>query len=153
MTILRTFVGNANDIAGDDQNKQNLKSFLANLTEASDQAAKTLEQARDTIKQAYVAIDDYRDLAKTGSDAVDKVATSIVSATEELTKASSQINLMLTRINDGDGTIGKFITDGRLYEELLDTSAQMQVMVAEMKTLMQAINERGLGKVWKKGAQ
>jgi len=150
---LRTFVGNANDIAGDDQNKQNVKIFLANLTQASDQAAKTLEQARETIKQAYVAIGDYRTLADTGTDAVEKVSASIVSVSEELTKASAQINVMLTSINEGEGTAGKFVTDARLYEELLDTGKQMQVLVAEMKTLMQAINERGLSRVWKKGAK
>jgi len=150
---LRTFVGNANDIAGDDQNKQNLKTFLLNLTEASDQAAQTLEQARDTIKQAYAAIGDYRTLASTGSNALEDVSASIVAATEELTKAGTQINVMLTGVNRGDGTIGKLVNDARLYEELLDTSEQLQVMVAEMKTLVEAINNRGLGKVWKKGAQ
>lgn len=149
---LRHFVGNANDIAGDDQNKKNLKAFLFNLTEASDKASKTLEQARDTLKQAYAAIGDYRDLAGTGMNALDKVSASIVAASEELTKAGTQMNVMLTSINRGDGTAGKFVTDARLYEELLDTSTQMQVMVTEMKTLMQAINDRGLSRVWKKGS-
>jgi phospholipid/cholesterol/gamma-HCH transport system substrate-binding protein len=149
---LRTFVGNANDIAGDDQNKQNLKAFLANLTQASSEASKAMEQARETLKQAYLAIGDYRVLADTGTNALDKVSTSIQAASEELTRAGAQINVMLTRINEGDGTIGKMVSDGRFYEELLDTSTQMQVLLEEMKTLMQAINERGLGKVWKKGA-
>jgi phospholipid/cholesterol/gamma-HCH transport system substrate-binding protein len=149
---LRTSVGNANDIAGDDQNKQNLKAFLANLTQASSEASKAMEQARETLKQAYLAIGDYRVLADTGTNALDKVSTSIQAASEELTRAGAQINVMLTRINEGDGTIGKMVSDGRFYEELLDTSTQMQVLLEEMKTLMQAINERGLGKVWKKGA-
>ena len=150
---LRTFVGNANDIAGDDQNKENLKAFLVNLTEASDQATKTLEQASETLKEAYVAIGDYRTLAGTGTDALNQVSASIVAVSEELTKASTQINVMLTGINGGKGTVGKLVTDARLYEELLDTSEQMQVMVTDLKALVKAINEKGLMRVLKKGTQ
>ncbi len=150
---LRTLVGNANDVAGDDENKQNLKTFLQNLTDASGQAAKTLEQARHTIDHAYAAIGDYRTLASTGTNALEKVSGSIASASEELTRASTQINVMLAGINEGNGTVGKLVNDARLYEELLDTSTQMQILVVEMKKLAQAINERGLGRVWKKGAK
>ena len=150
---LRTFVGNANDIAGDDQNKKNLKTFLANLTTASDQAAKTLEETRDTLKAAYAAIGDYRSLANTGTAALDKVCASIVTASEEIAKASSQMNVMLAGINKGDGTAGRFVNDARLYEELLDTSSQMQILVTDIKALIQAINDRGLMRVLKKGTQ
>ncbi len=150
---IRTLVGNANDVAGDDENKQNLKAFLQNLTTASGQAAKTLEQARNTIDHAYAAIGDYRTLAGTGTNALEKVSGSIVAASEQLTRASTQINVMLAGVNEGNGTVGKLINDARLYEELLDTSTQMQILVTEMKTLSQAINERGLGRVWKKGAK
>ncbi|NQV34201.1 MAG: MCE family protein [Phycisphaeraceae bacterium] len=143
---LRTFVGNANDIAGDDENKENLKTFLGNLTEASEQAARTLEEA-------YAAIGDYRVLAGAGKNAVDKVSASIVVASEELSKASSQLNVMLAGINEGDGTIGKLVNDARLYEELLDTSTQMQILVTDLKSLIQAINDRGLMRVLKKGTK
>ncbi|MCP4453157.1 MAG: MCE family protein, partial [Planctomycetes bacterium] len=122
---LRTFVGNANDIAGDDQNKENLKALLSNLTQASSQAAKALEETRDTLKQAQGAIGDYRILAGTGTNALDKVSASVVEASGELAKASSQITVMLTNINEGRGTAGKFVTDARLYEELLTTSSQL----------------------------
>jgi phospholipid/cholesterol/gamma-HCH transport system substrate-binding protein len=150
---LRTFVGNANDIAGDDQNKENLKIFLSNLTKASDQAAKTLEDTRDTLKQAYAAIGDYRTLANTGTTTLDKVSASIVAASEEIAKASSQMTVMLTGINKGDGTAGRFVNDARLYEELLVTSSQMQILVTDLKALIQAINDRGLMRVLKKGTK
>jgi phospholipid/cholesterol/gamma-HCH transport system substrate-binding protein len=150
---LRTLVGNANDVAGDDGNKQNLKTFFQNLTEASGQAAVTLKQARNTIEHAYAAIGDYRTLAGTGTDALEKVSGSIVAVSEEITRASVQVNVMLAGINQGNGTIGKLANDARLYEELLDTSTQMEILVTEMKKLSQAINERGLGRVWKKGTK
>ena len=138
--------------SGDHENKQNLKAFLGNLTQASGQAAKTLEEAQETIEQAYAAIGDYRTLADTGTNALDRVVTSVVTLSEELTRASSQVNVMVTGINNGQGTMGKFVNDARFYEELVDTSEQLQVLATEMKTLIQAINDRGLGKVWKKGA-
>jgi phospholipid/cholesterol/gamma-HCH transport system substrate-binding protein len=143
---LRTFVGNANDIAGDDQNKRNLKTFLFNLNQAS-------EQARDTLKQAHAAIGEYRKLADTGTNAMEDVSASIVASSEALTKASTQINVMLTGINKGNGTIGRLVTDARLYEELLDTSTQMQILVTDLKALTQAINDRGLMRVLKKGTK
>jgi phospholipid/cholesterol/gamma-HCH transport system substrate-binding protein len=150
---LRTFVGNANDIAGDDQNKENLKIFLSNLTKASDQAAKTLEETRATLKLAYAAIGDYRTLAGAGTNALDNISLSVVAASSELAKASSQITVMLTGINKGEGTAGRFVNDARLYEELLDTSSQMQILVTDIKALIQAINDRGLMRVLKKGTQ
>ncbi len=150
---LRIFVGNANDIAGDAQNKKNLKAFLVNLTRASDQATRTLEETRNTLKEAYAAIGDYRTLANTGTTALDRVATSIVDTSEEMAKASSQMTVMLTGINKGEGTAGRFVNDARLYEELLDTSSQLQILVTDAKALIQAINDRGLMRVLKKGTK
>lgn len=150
---LRLFVGNANDIVGNAQNKQNLKQFLTNLTKVS-------EQAGVTLKEASLAIEDYRQLASTGTKAIEhadsrlqEVVAAVVTTADHLSEASTQLNLLLMNVNQGDGTLGKFVNDGRLYEELLESTDQLQILMTEMRALLKAVNERGLGRVWKKGTQ
>jgi len=150
---LKQLVGNANDIVGDPNNKENVKAFMANLVEAS-------QQLSDTLAQAISAIDAYEQLAGTGSHTLQQadvkmaqLTDAIVSAAEELSRAGKQMRSILLKVNEDKGTLGKFVNDGRFYEELLDTTAQLQGLVEQLSATIEAVNEDGLKRVWKSGAR
>ncbi len=116
---LAKLVKNANDIIGDDENKESIKTALANLSEASNQATETLKEIQKFSAQ--------------GTD-----------TSQELSKAVIQLSVILEKINNGRGTIARFINDGKLYESLLENSEQVEVLLHNMKIFIEQSSNDGL---------
>lgn len=116
---LKALINNSNDIVGDPKNKENIKKTLANLAEASQQATKTIEEYR-------------------------QLAASMISMSEELSKTTGQLRLILEKVNSGQGTAAKLINDGRFYENMLENTQQMQILLEELKSFVSEAREKGL---------
>jgi len=116
---LGTLVNSANSILGDEKNRENIKTTLANLSDASKQATQTLKE----LQEFFTA----------GTD-----------AGAELSKALAELRLILEKVNSGQGTAAKLINDGRLYENLLENTQQMQVLLEELKAFMAKSRDKGL---------
>lgn len=116
---LGTLVNNANNILGDEKNRENIKTSLANLSDASKQATQTLKE----LQEFFTA----------GTD-----------ASAELSKALAELRLILEKVNSGQGTAAKLINDGRLYENLLENTQQTQVLLEELRAFMAKSRDKGL---------
>jgi len=116
---LKTLVNSSNDIVGDPNNKENIKNTLANLAEASQQTTKTIEEFR-------------------------QLAASMMGTSEELSKATEQLRLILEKVNSGQGTAAKLINDGRFYENMLENTQQMQTLLEELKLFISQARRKGL---------
>lgn len=152
---IRTFIGNANDVIGDPNNKRNIKATLANLTDATGSLTVTLREAALTMQDARKTLEDFRSLASTGTDTLknvdakaERLVVSMLNTTTELSKAISQMRLALEKINHGDGAAGRFINDGRLYESLLENTTQLNVLLKDFKELIDKISSKGLRSVY-----
>jgi len=152
---IRTFIGNANDVIGDPNNKRNIKATLANLTDATGSLTVTLREAALTMQDARKTLEDFRSLASTGTDTLknvdakaERLVVSMLNSTTELSKAISQMRLALEKINHGDGAAGRFINDGRLYESLLENTTQLNVLLKDFKELIDKISSKGLRSVY-----
>ncbi len=119
VTGLDLLIQNANDIIGDPNNKNNVKATLANLAQASKEASVTLEKFQQFSDAGVVAAD-------------------------ELDRTLKELKLILEKINTGEGTAAKFVNDGRLYEQLLENSNQLQEVLKEITTLTQGFNKKGI---------
>lgn len=123
---LRSFINNTNTIVGDPNTRGNLEKILANLADASEHAEATIEE--------------FRQFAASGN----KTFTAMVGTSEELSKSAAQLRLILEKINSGEGSAGRIINDGRLYENLLENSQQMEVLLEELKSFVSEAREKGL---------
>jgi len=109
-------IKNANEILGDKKNKQNLKNSLANLSEASKKATGALEEfQRFSIEAANTS--------------------------EQLSKTVAELRVILSKVNSGEGTAAKLVNDGRLYENLLESTEQLHMLIKEMKLFVQKSQE------------
>lgn len=63
----------------------------------------------------------------------DTLSGNLSRMTQQLGYASSRLDTLLSGVNQGRGTIGKFATDTTLYYELRDLSAAMKGLVAELQ--------------------
>jgi len=124
---LRTLTQNANDIIGDTDNKTNVKAALANVNAATQQARSTLS-----------SIQRFSDR---GGDTLEETA-------EKLNAALGEFQKTLASVNDGQGTAGRVINDGRLYENLLDSSQELQMALEQLKILAAEAREKGIKIKW-----
>jgi len=152
---INTFVANANDIIGDPDNKRNVKATLANLTDASHNFSVAMKEATKTMEDARKAIEDFRQLASTGTDALksvdgkaERLVVSFVNTSAEIGQAMSQLRLAMEKVNTGDGTAGRLINDARLYESLVESTFQLNVLLKDLKGLIDKISEKGLRSVY-----
>lgn len=144
ITSLKTLLDNANDIIGDPNNKQNLNKTLANLNEAS-------KQATQTIQRVESAIEEFRKFAVAGTDTLhsvdakaEKLITALIETSDELSKATSELRLILEKVNTGQGTVAKLVNDGRLYESLLKATEQIQLLLEDVKSFIADARSKGV---------
>ena len=137
-------IANANDIIGSPNNKENLQIMLANLTKAS-------EQARETMQQAKQTIEEFRKFAVAGTTTLtnvdakaEKLVVAMVETSEEIGKAATRLRQILETINDGQGSAAKLINDGRFYENLLENTRQLQLLLAEIKSFVAQARDKGV---------
>ena len=123
---LGKLVTNANDVIGTPESKENLRKVVANLSQATGKATEALEQFR-LLSAAGTATLQNADTRMEG------VFAGIAGASEELSKAAAQLRTLLEKINTGQGSFGKFVNDGRLYENLLENTEQLKVLLEELK--------------------
>ncbi|MBN1358943.1 MAG: MCE family protein [Sedimentisphaerales bacterium] len=149
------FISNANDIIGDDENKGNIKDTLAHLSEATKNASTAMEKATEMMADAERTLADFRTLATTGTETAKSVDAkaqrlvgALIGATGEVSRAVAQLRLALEKVNEGQGTAGKLVTDGKLYENLLESTEQLNVLLKDFKDLIDKVSEKGIRSIY-----
>jgi phospholipid/cholesterol/gamma-HCH transport system substrate-binding protein len=127
---IAAFADNANAIIGDDQNKTNIKKMLANIETATAQADATLK----SIQQ----------FSDTGAEKVRVLGDQMGLVAQQLEGALSEFRQVMARIESGEGTAGKLVNDGRLYENLLESSRELQLTLQQLKELIAESREKGI---------
>jgi len=141
-------VDNANDIIGSPNNKENLQIILANLTDASEQAAETMQQAKQTIEEFRKFAVAGTTTLKSADAKAEEIVVAMVDTSEEIGKASAQLRLILEKINTGQGSAARLVNDGRFYENLLENTEQLEVFLEGLTSLINEIKEKGLRSIW-----
>jgi phospholipid/cholesterol/gamma-HCH transport system substrate-binding protein len=167
---LKDLIANANDIMGNKESKENIKKTLANFTKASNQATATLEEfeklaaaGTTTLNKANTKIDEVvtsvadtsdeiRKFAATGTstlknvdDKSDRLIAALIDTSEQLSKATADLRLILEKVNNGQGSAGMLINDGRLYENLLEDTEQLKLLIEDMQKFVEEWKNKKIG--------
>jgi phospholipid/cholesterol/gamma-HCH transport system substrate-binding protein len=134
---IRIFVDNANDILGDPANKQNVKSILANLSEATDQATKALEEFQKLSVAGTTTL-------KNADVRMEQLITSMVNTSEQLSKTVVELRRVLAKANTGQGTVARLLNDGKFYENLLENTEQLKALLEELNSFVEQARTKGL---------
>ena len=119
---------NANDIIGDEQNKTNIHKTLVYIGEAT-------AQARDTLK----SLQKFSDI---GGD-------QLVRITDRLDQSLAEFNKVLVQINQGEGTAGQILNDDRLYQNLVESTMELQLALEQIKKWASEARDKGVRlKMW-----
>ena len=118
---------NTNTIIGDADNQANIKRTLEHIAQATAQATETLRSIRQ--------------FTDVGAEQIENVAVSLDAAMKEF-------HILLAKLNDGQGSAGKFLNDGRLYENLLDSSRELERALEQLKRWAADAREKGIRIKW-----
>jgi len=145
---LKELIDNAGDIVGDPNSKRDFKKMLANLREVS-------QHTKQTIAKAEQMIEEFHKFAVAGSQTMqnadkkaERLILSLINTSEELSESTSQLRLILEKINTGEGTVARLVNDGKLYESTLESTEQLQVLLKELKSLIGDVRDKGLRSIY-----
>jgi len=130
-------IANANDVIGSPDNKENLQKILVNLTEASEHAKETIQEFRKFAVAGTTTL-------KNADSKAEDIVVAMVDTSEEVSKVASQLRLILEKINSGQGSAARLINDGRFYENLLENTQQIQLLLEELKSFVAQARDKGV---------
>ena len=141
---LKTLINNANDVIGNPNNKENLQKMLANLADASQQATEAMQQAKQTIEEFRKFAVAGTSTLKNADAKAEELVVAMVDTSEEISKAATRLRQILETINSGQGSAAKLINDGRFYENLLENTQQLQLLLDEIKSFVTQARDKGV---------
>ena len=112
-------IDNANEILGDKENKENLKTALANLSDSAGKAKHAIEE-------------------------FEKFMISSTETSQQLSKTVSELRMVVEKINNGEGTVARLVNDGRLYENLLENTEQLDSLIKSVKEFVEEYRAKGI---------
>jgi ABC-type transporter Mla subunit MlaD len=134
---MRELIANTNEIIGDPNTKTNIKTTLSNMSQATAKATEALEE--------------FRKLSKAGSKTLQntdkkmqQLTGAMLTMNENLSDTLSQIRVILAKIDNGEGTASRFLNDGRLYESMLESSRQLEMLMEDMRNFINKSKQKGL---------
>jgi phospholipid/cholesterol/gamma-HCH transport system substrate-binding protein len=134
---LSALVNNANDIIGNSENKANIQEILAKLRDASKEANEAMKQLGELSVAGKTTLQN-ADVRLT------QLTASLVTTSDKIGELMTHLESIADKVNNGDGTAGKLINDGRLYEQLLEDSRQLGLVLQDVKTFVNESKQKGV---------
>ena len=122
----------------DKKTQESLKSSVRNLEFTLVEVKKTMLSINGIIDSTSTTLQETVDNTKLITDNFAKVSDTIVNANigniiRKTEVTLNSMNKMLSGINNGQGTLGKFVTDEQLYTNLTSMSKELEELLREMK--------------------
>jgi len=116
---MKAALDNVNEVIGDPNSQEYAKKILADVSDVTGQAKQTLKELENFF------------VAGTG-------------VSDELSKTVAEMRKILEKVNNGEGTAARFVSDGKLYEGLVDDTKQLEMLLQDLRSLVKKIREKGL---------
>lgn len=132
-----------NTVLGDPGVQSNLKTAIANIHKITeDGRAMTAElkaaagEARQVATDARALVADAQGAVKTIDENVQRVARRLMDDLEAASRLLDSMHVLTTGIGRGEGTIGRLMTDPRLYDAMTFTFQRLGETAEEFKLLV-----------------
>jgi metal-dependent amidase/aminoacylase/carboxypeptidase family protein len=75
-----------------------------------------------------------------------KVSDNLNQRMQQVAESLQHVQSVAVKIDQGKGTAGQLVNDPKLYESLADTAAELNLMVKDMRRLIQQREQEGIVK-------
>jgi phospholipid/cholesterol/gamma-HCH transport system substrate-binding protein len=150
---IRDLTVSIQEIIGDPKVQDNIKVSLANIRETTESAAnlgKKLEKLSEsldkTVDNANATMTDVRGTVKDTRVEIKRMSDSLNQRLQQVAESLQHVQSIASKIDKGEGTAGKLVNDEKLYQSLADTSAELNLMVKDMRRLIKQWEQEGIVK-------
>lgn len=167
-TITATPAPGLNDLAGTlgdragrvlEQTQRLLSdSLIANVHSTAGSLAEGMEDVQILLEREAAALEELieslnqasRELAAAASSPeidrtlanIDTLSARLAAASDDLDSGSQSLASILRKVDEGDGTLGKMVNDGELYDRLTAATENIQVASEEIALLTRDVREQ-----------
>jgi phospholipid/cholesterol/gamma-HCH transport system substrate-binding protein len=155
---------NLNDIVRPGEGEDNIRVVMTRLSNTLDQVAEAVElvkgwlgdeqlktdareavaSAKELMTRASDAMDQFTTLAANLDTRTEDVAGRLVVVSDELADLLEDVNGLVDHTKQGEGTLGKLITNPDLYNSLQDAAVRLEQALREAQLLIQKLREEGV---------
>jgi phospholipid/cholesterol/gamma-HCH transport system substrate-binding protein len=146
-------IQSVNDVIGDPKVKEDIKLSLKNARETLESAnriAVKLEQVSANIdKQSANAGETISEVRVTVKDArgeIKKISDNLNQRLQQVAESLQHFQSIIQKVDQGKGTAGQLVNDPKLYDSMADTAAELNLMVKDMRRLVQQWEQEGIVK-------
>jgi phospholipid/cholesterol/gamma-HCH transport system substrate-binding protein len=139
-------------VFGDEQNQKNLSASLKNLAEASQAARETMGEIRQIASDAGSVVESAGEAtravtsaAQTAGGRIDDLSESLLARAEDLSQLLQTLHKGARKLESGEGTAGKLLNDPKLFDNLVEATAQLDKLIQEMRGLVKTWKDSGVG--------
>ena len=133
-----------NAILGDQDSQDNIKGAFAGMKAAAEATRLTMKEMRALASEARTSVGKITTRATATAARFDKLAGRLVEDADHLGKLLTALSKAAEKLSTDEGTAGKLLTDPKLYNDLLDTAAQLKAALTTLRELLQQWKSRGL---------
>lgn len=140
---LVTTLGHINTLLAD--NKDNLDRTFNNIANLSGNLNEVVENEKGSIHSIVTDLNHLTQTLSAKSGQIDRIITNVETFSDSLNRASiptlvtqlnetvGQLNTVMGKIDQGDGSVGKLLNDDALYESLVQASSDLAALLADIK--------------------
>lgn len=132
-----------NEVLGDPTVKSQVREFVANAHDISERGKKMMTDLEAAAAESRTLMADARQLVGKVDGAVgnaeariNEVARSAVDTLDKLDQFMDFMNVAGRQVASGEGNLGRFVMDDRLYESLVITADRLGQAVEEFRALI-----------------
>ncbi len=128
----------AHRVLGDTSNQTNLARTMSSVADLSETSNDMLLKNRELLEASLVdlraSMSAARELTETLNARSEGTLSSVDSAMSSLTTVADEVRLLVARMNEGNGTMGKLMTDDELYQKLTKTLIEVDSLSHHIRT-------------------
>lgn len=127
------------------QNSDNINGSLTNLTQLSESLNRLVTSEHENLRGIIANINTFTQTLNRNAGNMDKIMgdlgtisgklaeTDITAMGDNLTASLDKLNLILNRIESGDGSLGRLINDKELYDSLTAATGNLAQLLEDLK--------------------
>jgi len=130
---IQAVLKSADEILTDQEGKDLVKEALSNANAASFDLKAATADLRVMSTELRTFVSEKRDPAGEAVDAMAGAVVGFSEVTAELKTISASLDSIVTRVEAGDGTLGKLINEDQAHDEFLAAIREVRELVAEIR--------------------
>lgn len=133
-----------NQVLGSQENQKNIQESLANLAKATAKAGDAMDSLKDFAAQAQKSVKDVTDPAALTLRRFDDVAQKFIQTADSISKTMDSLSKVAATMQSGEGTAGKLLNDPKLYNDLVDTTRQLNNLIDDLRAMVKEWRDKGI---------